>query len=172
VEAELNDLCDPRIEIIDGVIYNMASPSRKHSLVASNISRILSNYFFDKECNVYGENDVKFGGDILRPDLFVVCGDDDNKIPELIVEILSPSTTKLDRIIKRKIYEKFGVKEYWIVSVTERSIEQYVLTDEKLELKTVYVYEENLIAGFLSAAFPELQIKLSDAFNKIPEAFK
>lgn len=74
--------------------------------------------------------------DWVRPDLIVVC--DENKIgnknitgaPDLVVEVLSPSTAKNDRLIKFNSYEKAGVKEYWIVDPYNQTIEVYLLEKE------------------------------------------
>ncbi|MBP3818526.1 MAG: Uma2 family endonuclease, partial [Butyrivibrio sp.] len=74
----------------------------------------------------------------------VVCEPDKIKknhiegAPDFIVEVLSPSTKRRDVTIKKDIYEKYGVKEYWIISPKEESIEVYILHNGKYELDNIY----------------------------------
>ena len=83
--------------------------------------------------------------DRFVPDVMVVC--DRDKIrrdgvhgaPDLVVEVLSPSTMRNDRMHKKEVYQACGVREYWLVDPENRTIEQYLLREEKLELNAVYV---------------------------------
>jgi Uma2 family endonuclease len=79
-----------------------------------------------------------------QPDVFFVCKDKKYILdeveqvvigtPDIIVEVLSPGTGKHDRILKKKIYERSGVSEYWIVDPLYRSIEIYKLAEDTYEL--------------------------------------
>ena len=139
---------DVRYEILDGnIVYMAPSPTPNHNSVVGNMYRIFANYLKGKKCSVFGENvDVYFDENNreLKPDLKIVCDPEKinikgiNGAPDLIVEVLSPSTAKYDRGYKRKLYAKYGVKEYWIVSSQERTIEVYILTDGELELDNLY----------------------------------
>jgi len=142
---------NPRYERINGEEVMLAQPTPNHDRISKNLARIIGNYLRGKRCKLFGELDVYFDEDNhYVPDLFIVC--DLNKIkatriegaPDLVVEILSPSTSKRDLGIKKDIYEKFGVKEYWIISPKERSITVYHQKDGKFHLDDCYtVLEED-----------------------------
>ncbi len=113
-------------ELIFGDAYAMSpAPIKKHQNLNVKIATQLEKYFEDcSNCEVLIEEDYKIGDDtILRPDISVVC-DDLNKIyisraPEIVVEILSPSTARRDESIKFDIYESENVKYYILVDTTD-----------------------------------------------------
>jgi len=130
-----------RHEIIDGVHYVTPSPNTYHQVVSRRLQFLLYQAIeltglgqvFDAPCDV--ELDEH---DIVVPDLFVVLAE--NRIitpkkikgsPDLIVEILSPSTRSRDLDEKRASYEANGVREYWIVDPDEHEMTQLVLADGK-----------------------------------------
>lgn len=173
---------DERWEIIDGIAYCQATPSPIHQNISMNLSRILANYFLDKDCKVFaapftvrlpmeeGETDEKKNKRIVKPDLSVVC--DKNKLdkngysgaPSLVIEIVSKSTAKKDNIIKVGKYERAGVKEYWIVTPETESIMSYVLNEQGMFAKPeMYVLGED--EEFVSKAFTDLSIKLKNIFE-------
>ena len=134
-----------RYESVDGIIYMMAPPSYRHNRIGGNLYRLIGNYLWRKKCIVVYETRVRLAENIyFVPDLAVVC--DKSKIkedgihgaPDFVAEILSPSTQKRDIGIKKEIYEKFGVGEYWIIHPLEKSIEVYILSDGKYVLDEVY----------------------------------
>ena len=137
-------------EIINGEVYMMARPNTKHMIVESNIITAFKNYLKGKHCIPFNETDVFFDdGNNFVPDVMIIC--DPEKIeddgihgtPDLVVEILSPSTARKDRNEKYFIYEKYGVKEYWIVSPGDKSVEVYLLKDGKFVLDDVYpIYKD------------------------------
>jgi len=131
----------PRLELIDGEIYFMAAPSGDHQEVSMNLSREISTYLKGKKCKVFAapyavnlqqgkENDTT-----VQPDLVVVCDPSKldkkgcNGAPDVVIEILSPSTAKRDIGIKQRKYQEAGVQEYWIVSPEMRAVQQYTLKD-------------------------------------------
>ena len=141
-----------------------------------------------KNCEVFTDGvDVYMDKDTVIPDVFIVC--DKNKIkgngiygaPDLIVEVLSPTTLKRDKGYKMKLYERCGVKEYWLVSTECQSVDIYVLKEGKLTLTESHgvipsyliekmEYEEDravIIESFSSTLFPDLEIKLDDMFENI-----
>ena len=140
------DLTDePDYEIIDGQTYMMARPNVNHDRVQANVRRIFDNYLKGKRCRTFGEVDVFLSDDDnVIPDVMIVCNPEIIKkrgifgTPDLIVEILSPSTAHKDRIMKLAVYEKYGVKEYWIISPEAKSVDVYILKDGKLILDEVY----------------------------------
>jgi len=123
---------EERWELIDGVPYNMSpSPSREHQRISIGLSTQIYNFLADKECEVYNapfevrlpetgqdENKIKT---VVQPDIVVVCAHsklDDRGCkgaPDFVIEIISPSTASKDHIQKLALYERHGVKEYWIV---------------------------------------------------------
>lgn len=159
-------------EIIGGNAYAMApSPNTKHQNVSANIFYEIRNYLKDKSCKVFYELDVVLSNeDVVKPDIFIVCDKKkitDNNIqgtPDMIVEVLSPSTTKRDKIIKLDIYKKYGVKEYWIVDPSNEYISVYYFDDNTQEN---YFYEDEEIENFISVKIfkDELKINIKDIFT-------
>lgn len=127
---------DERWELIDGVPYTMSpSPTFRYQQAVFHLSRLLGNALMGKHC-VAGcaPMDVILSEcDIVQPDLFIVC--DHRKIandgihgsPDVIFEVLSPSTERKDRLEKKRLYEKYDVKEYILVNVDGRFVESYLL---------------------------------------------
>lgn len=127
------------IEIIDGEAFMMATPSRIHQKISGELFRQLANYLEGKKCEAYaapfGVRLFEQDGDrpedvdtVVEPDISVVC--DRSKLdkhgckgaPDLIVEILSPSSLRHDRLVKLNLYQRAGVREYWIVDPENRSV--------------------------------------------------
>lgn len=134
---------DERWELIDGVAYAMASPSRLHQEILFEMARQVGNYLQGKPCRGYvAPFDVRLPkrneaddqvDTVVQPDLSVIC--DPNKLdakgcrgaPDWVVEVLSPSTTLKDMNIKVTLYEQHQVREYWIVHPQERWVMVYLL---------------------------------------------
>ena len=136
-------------EIIEGVKYMAAAAAvLNHGTIILRLQTIFAKYCDKHNCGaVFGDNtDVLFlDGNRFRPDLSVVCDfsiiDRYGKIngaPDLCVEVISRSSKKMDRGKKKDIYERNGVKEYWLVEQNEKSIEVYHLIDGKYKLDDVY----------------------------------
>ena len=130
---------DERWEIINGVAYNITpAPSIRHQTVAGNFFSLLKQKLSGKTCKPFiAPVDVAFSEhDIVQPDVFVLC--DKSKItethikgaPNLIVEVLLPSTSLKDLREKKNLYEKSGVKEYIIVDPLEKNVERFLLSEE------------------------------------------
>ncbi len=137
-------------EMIDGKIYFMAPAPPQHSFIISKLHLKFGNYLEEKnkKCKAITEGLAVYlddEGSYVQPDLSILC--EENKFtkrgyegaPELVVEVLSKSTMEYDRTDKLKKYEKSGVKEYWIVDLNNKSIEQLILIDEKYNLKRLAV---------------------------------
>jgi len=163
----------------------MASPSLNHTRIISNIYQIFSLYLKTTLCSVFFDSvDVHFNEkDIVIPDLTIVC--DKSKLkpdgiygaPDVIVEVLSPSSAKNDKGYKKSLYEKNGVKEYWIVDPDAKSIDAYHLHDGVFELDNAYIYRtskerehmtkkdlDSLVSGFKTSLFEDLPIQLEEVF--------
>ena len=177
-------------EIIDGQVYMMSPVRFTHAIVAGNIYRIFSNYLKGKKCiaipdgvKVEAANIDTGNKNSLVPDCMIVC--DRSKIkndliagaPDLVVEVLSKSTMKIDRTIKKDAYENIGVKEYWIVSSSDKFIERYLLVDGKYDLEDVYYLDEDYenfaddegtvlpITKIKVSLYDDLYVDLEDVFN-------
>ena len=133
-----------RWELIDGVAYLMSpSPTWKHQGISSNLHRQFANFLYGKPCKIYpAPFDVRLNSDtldntVVQPDLVIICDksklDDKgcNGAPEMVVEILSPSTTSRDKVKKFRLYQQAGVREYWIVDPDSRTITIHLLENGK-----------------------------------------
>lgn len=168
-----------RYELYDGIPVYMDSPSDTHQAISMELSRQLANYLVGKKCRVFSAPfDVRLfekpgdrPGDVdtvVQPDLMVVCDPDKldrhgiHGAPDLVVEITSPSTQRYDRLVKLNLYQRAGVREYWIVDPENRCVQ--VLTLTKGLLLPCEVYEERQTAKVgvlegceidLATVFPE-----------------
>ncbi len=149
------------IEIIDGhVFYKTPAPTRKHQQVLRELATEFSLFLRDKECEVFfAPFDVRLLAEkktdeevfnIVQPDLVIVC--DKKKLdekgcngsPDMMVEILSPTSVKVDRWKKYQLYEQAGVKEYWIIDVINEAIEVYYLKNQQYEFNGVFTREDHI----------------------------
>ena len=174
-------------EVICGKIYMMSRPNMKHVIIQGNIFNAFKNYLKGKRCQAILEQDVYFSeDDNFIPDVMIVCNSEiikDDGIygaPDLVVEILSPSTARNDKIQKKAAYEKYGVKEYWIVDPASKSVEVYLLKDGVFILDDVYstykdfewkaLTEEQKAAVKQSikvSLYDDFYVKLEDIFEDV-----
>lgn len=179
---------DRREEKIAGEIVAMSpSPRWNHMAVSGNIYKIFANYLSGKKCtpiqdgfDLYLDDENQF-----VPDFMVVCDTDKIKpdgvhgAPDLVVEVLSPSTAKNDKGHKKDIYAKCGVKEYWIVSPGDKSVEVYRSDGNNFVLHDVYGLHEAwelaqmseaeraaVVTRFKCSLFDDLEISLEDIFYR------
>lgn len=173
------DADNERWELIHGVAYDMSpAPTRKHQDIFRNIFKELAIYLDDKDCSVYAAPfDVRlptgFQTDdeietVVQPDISIFCDEDklDDRgaigAPDLIVEILSPSTAAKDLKEKFFLYESAGVKEYWIVDPANETLTVYILgKDKKYPRGVVYAGEDKVKVGI----FEDLEIEMKDIFK-------
>lgn len=171
---------DERVEIIDGEAIMMApAPARVHQEISGELFRQLANYLRGKKCKVYAAPfDVRLFeedgdrpedvGTVVEPDITIVC--DPAKLdeqgckgaPDMVVEILSPATQRHDRFIKFSLYQKAGVREYWLVDPGSKIVQSFILEDGHYSVKEfgtagdkmkVYVLEDCVVD--LAEIFPE-----------------
>ena len=181
-------------EVIGGNVYYMLPGLSVHIKTISRLSRKF-NVFFEstnKECAVYTEGlevylDPEDKENYVVPDLSIICDNSKfiergyNGAPELIVEVLSAKTAKKDKEDKEDkllAYEKFSVKEYWIVDIKNKSIEQRILVNGKYKLENYVVImnkaeynklteeEKNSYTTKIKPSlFPDLEIDLNQLFD-------
>lgn len=167
-----------RWELINGEVYSMSpAPNRIHQKISGNLFYQIYDYLYGKSCEVYeAPFDVKLTPDeedqsptILQPDIIVCC--DNNKFtdqgltgaPDLIIEIVSPSTGMIDRKLKYDLYEKYGVKEYWIVEPVEKVIEIFSRNEKGLFDKREVYGEKDIVKV---NTLPGLEIDLQRVFGE------
>ncbi|MEI6704993.1 MAG: Uma2 family endonuclease [Deltaproteobacteria bacterium] len=161
-----------RLEIIDGVVYDMSpSPTVKHQRIVLAFAAKVHGFFKGKVCTPFvAPMDVVLDDiNVVEPDVFVVC--DKSKIteanikgaPDLIVEVLSPSTGVKDRRTKKHLYQTHGVKEYLIVSPMEETVERFYLKDDgRYGESDIFAWHES----FASRVFPDLIFDMRVIFEK------
>lgn len=177
-----------RREIIDGqLVMTSPRPSVNHNRVVGNISWIFQNYLRGRKCEPFSDGVDLFLDEKNQfvPDFMVVC--DPEKIhpdgvhgaPDLVVEVLSPSTAKSDKTIKKEVYAKCGVKEYWLADPSGKSLEVYRAKGTEFVLHDLYALhedwelaqmtEEELAAlpkSFQCSLFHDLDILIEDIFYR------
>lgn len=125
---------DKRIEVFEGVAYDMPSPSQIHQSISMQLSTIINNDILRRKgpCSIFSAPfDVKLSDKpliIVQPDIMVVCDKDKldgkrcNGAPDFIIEIVSPGNPADDYIRKLYYYKNYGVREYWIVDPQRKSV--------------------------------------------------
>ena len=163
-----------RAEIIDGEAVMMAPPSTAHQLISGALFAQLHNFLEGKKCQVIPapfavrlfEKDGDSPDDVdtmVEPDISVVCDRDklDGKgckgAPDMVVEILSPSTHRHDRITKYNLYQRAGVREYWIVEPETQTVQVFLRNENGLLLPhESYSREDVAKVNALNGCFIEL----------------
>lgn len=137
---------DIREELIGGRVAAMSPrPAVNHHLISENIIFIFKQYLKGKKCTPFGDGVDLYLNEKNRfvPDGMIVCDRDKIKwdgvhgAPDLVWEILSPSTMKNDRWYKKNVYAACGVPEYWIVDPKGQSVEVYLLQNGEYVLDSV-----------------------------------
>ncbi len=171
---------DERIEIIDGDVFMMSPPATIHQKVSGELFRQIANYLEGKSCEVFsapfGVRLFERNGDkpedvdtVVEPDIIVLC--DKSKLdehgckgaPDMAIEILSPSTRRHDKLIKFNLYQRAGVREYWIVDPYTSSVSVYLLgEDGKFALHEEYGRKDIAKVNSLRGCFIELEKVFSE----------
>ncbi len=164
---------DEHIELIDGEAVMMAPPSTKHQVISGEIFRQLANFLEGKKCLAIpapfavrlfeGNKDVPENvRTVVEPDISVIC--DRSKLdghgckgaPDMVIEILSPSNLRHDRLVKLNLYQQAGVREYWIVSPEAQTVEVFLLKDGWLVPHGFYEKDGIAKVNVLEGCFIEL----------------
>ena len=160
-------------ELIRGEIVKRASPNTPHQRVSRKLLYLMEHYNRQKALGeiFHAPYDVFFDEENagIQPDLIFVSNKrrfiirENNGlvgVPDLIVEIISKGTMDKDRVLKKDLYEAFGVLEYWIVDPRNRSIEVYLLEDNRYGLFS-FAAEEGKVK---SSVLPDFQLEVSEIF--------
>ncbi len=162
---------DERWELIEGVPYDMAPPTSEHQDISGTLFGLIWTFLRGKTCKVYS---APFGvylddKNCVEPDLVVIC--DRKKInrkggcngaPDMVIEVLSPSTSGKDRREKLNLYCKFGVREYWIVDPEDKTVSVHILT-ERGYIVTAFGEEDHIAVSVLEG----LSIDMKEVYASV-----
>ncbi|SHH30415.1 Uma2 family endonuclease [Desulfosporosinus lacus] len=169
---------DKRWELLDGIAFNIAAPSRRHQEVSGELFYQIRSCLADKSCKIYSAPfDVRFSEpkqkdeqivNVVQPDLTIVC--DKSKLddkgclgaPNLIIEIISPTSISLDYVKKLALYEKYHVKEYWIIHPIDNTVMVFTLgEDYQYGRPSIFMEDCQLKSGVIT----DLTIDLKQVFG-------
>ena len=161
-----------RHELIDGVHYVTASPVLRHQAILGNLHLLLGPLVRERELGqvYFAPLDVILSDvDVVEPDLLFVRSERAEIIeqwvrgaPDLVVEILSPSTRRRDERLKRDLYERRGVDEYWIVDPEAETVKVYHLVDGAYGRPELFLAERD--DGVTSPLFGDFVVPLREVF--------
>ena len=168
VEEILDWEDDTRVELFEGALVMHSSPTTRHQAIQMEISGRLWLFLKDKPCKVftnYGVRPNKDEESLFIPDIVVVC--DESKLsdrvcegaPDMVIEILSPSTARMDKKLKYNKYQQAGVKEYWIVDPECNLLEANILVNNKY---TTSIYDKTDKAPV--HILEDFEVDLADVF--------
>ena len=162
---------DERYELIDGELIMVAAPRRVHQGTSRNISTPLDTYAKGNRLGemYYAPTDVILSNtNVVQPDILFVSRERSHILadegirgaPDLVIEILSPSTAQLDRVRKRELYARFRVPEYWQVDIDEYNVLVLTLAADDYETAGLYGLGETLVSRLL----PGFRLDVDDIF--------
>jgi len=165
-------------EIIRGVPYLQAAPSWQHKAISRELIIKFAEYLRDKTCEIFAspfdlrlpnkEEEDENSIDVIQPDLLIICDKSKLKgtgyfgVPKLVIEIISPSTARIDRILKFNLYENAKVEEYWIIEPETKIVSVFTLQENNRYGRPNLFTEDDSIKVHV---FPDLTIDLSGIFN-------
>lgn len=159
-----------RAELIEGDLFMSPSPRERHQRAVLNLGAHLRAFVNGRALGrVYvAPFDVHLPtGDVVEPDVLFVAAErlgiiEDwvNGAPDLVVEVLSPENPERDRLVKRSLYARSGVREYWIVDPQERSVELFVLDSGSLVPKGFFKDTESVASPRLAG----LSLRVDEIF--------
>lgn len=174
---EIREKSEELLEYIDGWVYMSPSPSIKHQRISGNLYIKFRNFLQGKNCEVFHapvdielKNERMEGAKIVIPDLSVICDKSGFTVsryigvPNLIVEILSPSNQTHDLITKLNLYMNYGVNEYWIVNPMLNAVSVYALNEEEMYVQHDMKIEIGSITSKFLSGF---SMDLKDIFLEV-----
>jgi Uma2 family endonuclease len=162
---------DKRYELIGGEFFMVPAPNMWHQSTSIEIEFKIKQFLektglgkvFDAPCDVVLSNEDVVQPDIIfvsKENLHIITKDNIKGSPDLLIEIISENSAQRDRIIKRRLYEKYAIKEYWIVDPDKKEIE--VLTLQKEGYKTYGIFKlQDTLSSLVLKGF---QFKVKEVF--------
>ena len=159
-----------RYELIDGELILVPRPRFKHQRIRLQIANFFVNFLEQNPIGeVVYEVDVHLGDKVVAPDVLFISKERLHIIeelniqgaPDLVVEVLSPSTASYDKKIKSKLYFKNGVKEFWLVDPDQQLVEVLIAEEKQWRWAGVFDREDILTTELL----PGLEVKLAEVFR-------
>ncbi len=160
-----------RAELIDGQIYDMAPPNTMHQRIVMNLSRRIANHIeaHNGGCEVFPAPFAVFlnkdSKNYVEPDISVICDKDRlndhgcNGAPDWIIEVVSPSTSRMDYGIKLFKYRSAGVREYWIVNPKTRTVNLFDFEHENMSNQ--YSFEDTIPV----CIYDDLEINIAELLS-------
>ncbi len=172
-EMEIDEQDNFIYELINGTLMRRPSPNLPHQRIAKRLGRSIGNYLTANEIgflypaltDVFFDDNNGFVPDfsfISKERSFLL--ENDEYIagpPDIVIEIISPSTVKRDRIEKKDISERFAVKEYWLIDPANKSVEIFSIQENKYVLKSFLEATDKLTSEIL----PGFEMKLTNLFD-------
>ncbi len=171
-EDYLNTPEGERYELLNGELMLVASPNEEHQMASVKLVSLIYPYVNTRELGwvFHAPFDIVFSDtEVVQPDLMFISKEREHirtaanvqGAPDLVVEILSPSSSKRDWKDKRELYAKYGVREYWIVDPVNRIVSVMLLKDGVLEIAGAYVVGDTLA----STALAGFSVKVNEIFE-------
>ena len=159
-------------QVIGGKLLMVPAPSTRHQNVSRNLEFIIWSFVKDHNLGVVYDApiDVVFSStDVVQPDIVFIAR---NRLaivkekgifgaPDWVIEIVSPSTSKIDIKLKKDLYERFGVREYWIVFPEDERVEVYLLEGGNYKLRGVFLKHDALQVSTIE----KLKVNLEEVFS-------
>jgi len=166
-----------RWEIIDGIAYMLTAPNDRHQQIVAQLTAEFVMYLRGRQCQAFtapydvvlpGKNETEMtASNVVQPDLLVICDRSkrDGKkcigAPDLVIEVISPSTVKRDILHKYRLYERSGVREFWLVQPSDSIIQQYLNAEGEFKYVGAFARDDEISP----AIFPEMVINLNNVFG-------
>lgn len=165
---------EKRYELIEGEFFMVPSPSWSHQTISARLFRVIDNCVRTHKLGEvrYAPLDVVLSEEnVLQPDILFVSSERLDIIterniqgaPDLVVEILSPATAQRDKELKKKLYARYGVREYWLADPSARTIEVMSLAEDGFESVGLY-HEEGILKSPLLGG---LSFEVREIFSRI-----
>lgn len=156
-------------EIVGGKLIVVPKPRPYHQEIVGALIEVLRGFLRqDRSGKIYSDVDVLFGDQVVSPDIVVILKEHlaivqethINGAPDLVIEVLSPSTEKYDRKQKSQLYYAHGVGEYWLVDPALQLVEIFVAGEKDWNRAGIYDEEDTLVSPF----WPGLRVELKSIF--------
>lgn len=159
---------EKRYELIEGELYMVPAPDFYHQILSRNIEFLLWDFVKKRNLGVvvHAPVDVVLTPeDVFQPDILFISNEKRDIIteknvqgaPDLVIEILSPSSQERDKIVKRTLYARHGVREYWIVDPVAKKVEIMTLGSKGFELFGIFLEEDTLFSPLIEGFTPPLK---------------